>query len=236
MPDDLERIKITKTNEDSSKILPIIRGERKKSRVVVFGGPSDEWYVVSRGEDITDELIKGPVGYKKTEEEDKDNDNRENVHKSKNRQSSSVFIVHGHDHALKNDVEIFLRDIGLEPIVLHRQPDEGLTIIEKLEKYTDVNYALILFTPDDVGCSAEELQDPIDSSILEYRARQNVVFEFGYLVGRLGRNRVCCIYRKGTILPSDINGLLYKGISTSIDEVGWSLVKELKAAGYDPKI
>ena len=59
MPDDLERIKITKTNEDSSKILPIIRVKKKKSRVVVFGGPSDEWHVVSRGEDITDELIKG---------------------------------------------------------------------------------------------------------------------------------------------------------------------------------
>jgi predicted nucleotide-binding protein len=73
-------------------------------------------------------------------------------------------------------------------------------------------------------------------SRLEYRARQNVVFESGYLVGRLGRERVCCIYRKGTILPSDINGLLYKEVSTSIEEIGWSLVRELKAAGYDPKI
>jgi len=220
---DLERIKIAKTDEDSSKILPVVREEREKSNVIVIGGPSDEWYVVSKGEDVTDELIKGPPGYKKPEKESENNDNR---------QSSSVFIVHGHDHELRNDVEIFLKEIGLEPIVLHRQPDEGLTIVEKLEKYADVGYAFILLTPDDISFPVGDLQKPEKERILEYRARQNVIFEFGYFVGKLGRNRVCCIYKEGTTLPSDIFGLLYKKVTTSIEEVGWSLIKELKAANY----
>jgi hypothetical protein len=52
--------------------------------------------------------------------------------------SNKIFVVHGHDHTLKTEVENFLHDIGLEPIVLHKKPDEGQTIIEKFEKHSDV--------------------------------------------------------------------------------------------------
>lgn len=144
--------------------------------------------------------------------------------------------MHGHDQTLKNDIEIFLKNVGLEPIVLHRQPDEGLTIIEKLEKYADIGYAFILLTPDDVGYPVGEIQKAEKERIIEYRARQNVIFEFGYLVGRLGRNRVCCIYKEKTTLPTDISGLLYKKVTTSIEDVGYALIKELKAAGYKLKL
>ena len=224
--DDLERIRISKSDRPAESLIEEIKREHASSSVVFLGGPSYEWEAADKAEDVTDDLIKGPPGYKK----------KEYLNQKKEQPSpiitNKVFIVHGHDHALKNDLEIFLKNVGLQPIVLHRQPDEGLTIIEKLQKYTDVQYSFVLLTPDDVGYSIEEVQKLEKDRTLEYRARQNVIFEFGYLIGRLGRNRVCCIYKEKIILPTDISGLLYKKITTSIEDIGYPIIKELKTAGY----
>ena len=130
-----------------------------------------------------------------------------------------VFVVHGHDIELKNDVELFLKSINLEPIVLHRQLDEGLTVIEKFEKHSDVKYAIILLTPDDIGYPREENDKKEKDRKLELHARQNVIFEFGFFVGKLSRKNVCCIYKEGVTLPSDLNGLIYKQVNRSIEEV-----------------
>jgi predicted nucleotide-binding protein len=93
--------------------------------------------------------------------------------------SNKIFVVHGHDDALKTDVERFLHEIGLEPVVLHRQPDQGRTIIEKFEMHSDVGYALILLTPDDIAFDKSEQHLPDDQRHLEARARPNVIFELG---------------------------------------------------------
>ncbi len=147
--------------------------------------------------------------------------------------SNKVFIVHGHDHALKTDVERFVHQIGLEPIVLHRQPDKGLTIIEKFEEHSDVGYAFILLTPDEVAYTID--QEPLsdNSRIKERRARPNVIFEFGYFVGKLGRERVCCIYKEGVELPSDLTGLIYKKVSDTVESQAYPIIRELKAAGFN---
>lgn len=221
--DDLERIDITKNELDSSQILPIVKAARKASRVAV--AIPDEWYVADKGIDVTDELIQGPPGYKSTstavtEEEDEDTDNK-------------IFIVHGHDAMVKYELELFLREIGLNPIVLHREANEGNTIIEKFEKYGDVSYAFILLTPDDIAYQKIEGEKPDDEREIEFRARQNVIFEFGYFIGKLGRNRVCCLYKPGTALPTDIQGLLYKQVTGTIEQIGYDLIKEIKAAGYE---
>jgi len=146
--------------------------------------------------------------------------------------SNKVFIVHGHDAEAKNELEIFVREIGLDPIVLHRQPDEGQTIIEKFEKHSDVGYAFVILTPDDIAYSAveDELADGVRQK--EWRARQNVILELGFFIGRLGRSRVCCLFRKPVTLPSDINGVLYKPFERSIEEAAYSIIKELRAIGY----
>jgi len=146
--------------------------------------------------------------------------------------SNKVFIVHGHDQLLKSDFERFIHEIGLEPIVLHRQPDEGMTIIEKFEKNADVGFAFILLTPDEIAYTVDQEKIPDQDRKKEMRARPNVIFEFGYFAGRLGRNRVCCIYTENVELPSDISGLVYKKITGSIDTIAFSVIKELKAAGY----
>lgn len=146
--------------------------------------------------------------------------------------SNKVFIVHGHDQGLKTDVERFLHEIGLVPVVLHRDADEGATIIEKFEKHSDVGYAFILLSPDEISYTVDQIGKPEDEKTIEYRARPNVIFEFGYFVGKLGRNRVCCLHKGNVKVPSDLDGLIYKKIDSSIDDQAYSIIKELKVAGY----
>ena len=146
--------------------------------------------------------------------------------------SNKVFIVHGHDQGLKTDVERFIHEIGLTPIVLHREADEGATIIEKFEKHSDVGYAFILLTPDEISYTVDQEKFDESEKKLEYRARPNVIFEFGYFVGSLGRNKVCCLYKGNVTIPSDLNGLIYKKIDSSIDSQAYAIIKELKAVGY----
>lgn len=146
--------------------------------------------------------------------------------------TKKVFVVHGHDEIAKTNLEMFLNEIGLQPIVLHRQADEGLTVIEKFEKHSDVGYAFILLTPDEVAyLKADEDKNDRDRK-KESRARPNVIFEFGYFVGKLGRSRVCCLYTGNVTLPSDVSGMIYKKFNSSIDEVAYSIIKDLKASGY----
>lgn len=146
--------------------------------------------------------------------------------------TKKVFVVHGRDESAKTNLEIFLHEVGLEPVVLHRQADEGLTIIEKFEKHSDVGYAFILLTPDEIAYLAVEDSKLENERNKEFRARPNVIFEFGYFVGKLGRSRVCCLYTGNVTLPSDVSGMIYKRYENSIEEVAYSITKDLKASGY----
>lgn len=146
--------------------------------------------------------------------------------------SNKVFVVHGHDDTAKSELEIFLTEIGLDPIVLHRQADEGQTIIEKFEKHADVSYAFILLTPDEVTYLKDQESLSDNDRKKELRARPNVIFEFGYFVGRLDRSRACCLHTGNVALPTDISGMVYKTFTKSIEEVAYAIIKDLKAAGY----
>jgi predicted nucleotide-binding protein len=118
--------------------------------------------------------------------------------------SRKVFIVHGHDNEAKESTARFLERLGLQPIILHEQPSSGRTVIEKFETYaSDIVFAVVLLTPDDIGAVATAPKN------LRARARQNVVMELGYFIGRLGRVRVCALHRGGVELPSDYQGVLY---------------------------
>jgi predicted nucleotide-binding protein len=137
---------------------------------------------------------------------------------------TSVFIVHGHDSEAKETTARFVENLGLRAIILHELPDSGQTIIEKFERYSDVAFAIVLLTPDDVGASESS------SEKLNPRARQNVILELGYFTAKLGRSRVCALYSGNVELPSDLHGVLY----TAIDSEGaWrmKLAQELAEAG-----
>src|SRR5690606_4322311 len=136
---------------------------------------------------------------------------------------SKVFIVHGHDELLKTEVARFIERLKLEAIILHEQASEGKTIIEKIEKYSNVGFGIVLYTPCDVGAVKTE------SDKLKPRARQNVIFEHGFLIGKIGRENVCALIKGDIEKPNDISGVVY--ISTFQD---WKLeiAKELRNSGY----
>lgn len=147
-----------------------------------------------------------------------------------------VFVVHGHDHSLKIELEVFLSHIGLKPIVLHREVDAGKTVIEKFESNSDVSYAFILLTPDEIAYTVDQKDIKDGERKTEARARPNVIFEFGYFVAKLGRNKVCALHKGDVSIPSDLSGFIYKKVENSVEEIGFSLIKELKAAGLKPKV
>ena len=134
--------------------------------------------------------------------------------------SNKVFIVHGHDDEAILKIENFIRKIGLDPIILRDQASMGKTIIEKIEEYANVGFAIVLYT------RCDEMKDG------KFRARQNVVFEHGYLIGKLKRNRVVALVKDEVEVPGDISGVVY--ISLDPND-GWKLklIKELQAAGYE---
>lgn len=136
-----------------------------------------------------------------------------------------VFIVHGHDEASRETVARFIVSVGLEPVILHEQANRGMTVLEKLIANGDVGYAVVLLTPDDLGRSIAEGDD-------KPRARQNVILELGYFLGRLGRERVMALLRGSVEIPSDYLGVLYEEYD---DGGGWrrKLARELQTAGYE---
>ncbi len=137
-----------------------------------------------------------------------------------------VFVVHGQDPTVKLSVARLLERLGLEPIILHEQANEGKTIIEKFETHSAVAFALVLLTPDDVGYPVGK------PDIAKPRARQNVIMELGFFLGRLGRSRVAVLYKEGVEIPSDYQGVVF----IPVDEGGgwhFQLARELKKAGLD---
>jgi predicted nucleotide-binding protein len=144
--------------------------------------------------------------------------------------SRRIFIVHGHDDSLKSELARFLAVLGLSPVILHEQPDEGRTIIAKLQsELADVGFAFVLLTPDDLA------RPGATNSRLKPRARQNVIFEHGLLFGLLGPSRVCAIARGDVEFPSDLNGVLYKRVPKGerLSTIALDIIGELRKAGYE---
>jgi predicted nucleotide-binding protein len=147
---------------------------------------------------------------------------------------SEVFIVHGHNAAVRESVARAVETLGLPAMILHEQPNAGRTIIEKLEAHQASGFAIILLTADDLGCSIASAgkADAISRAQMEQRARQNVLFEAGLFIGLLTRKFVCLLKEPGVSIPTDLAGYVW----TEIDAAGlwkYSLAKELKAAGFD---
>lgn len=138
--------------------------------------------------------------------------------------NTKVFVVHGHNENVRDKVAGLISTLDLEPIILHEKANQGQTLVEKFLRHANVGFAVIVMTADDTGkADTEEAPHP--------RARQNVVFEWGYFVGKLGRERVCALYEQGIELPSDLHGIVYIPLDTT-GHWRLSLLKELKAAGY----
>lgn len=209
--DDVQEIKIAHTPSPKSYYSEQ-HNSRMRSSGIADMSTDRRLLPLSSGKDYTHELLfKDKVASVSRDEEMPNT-------------SNNVFIVHGHDEQVKESSARFIEKLGLNAVILHEQPNEGQTIIEKLEKHTDAAYAVILFTPDDLGTSSSTPEN------LQPRSRQNVLVELGYMAAKIGRNKVC-VLRKGDVeIPSDFLGVLY----IDIDPAGaWrlTLAKEFKVAG-----
>ena len=240
-PSNIRTIRIIETEQPSSELLDKIKTERGILKRLVLEG-NDFKLLERKGRDVTREVLFG--------------EKQRQRKKTLIPLSKNIFIVHGRDLQPIKELKTMLSDLGLNPIVLHEKASGGLTLAEKLEKYSeDVGYAFIILTPDDIGCEESkvkkfksELEGPflnrplmVSKGYIEAifkrlkpRARQNVIFEMGYFWGLLKRQKVCCLLKGDVEKPSDIEGIVYIPFKESLNEktVRSQIIKELIETGY----
>ena len=184
---------------------------------------------------MSDRAFAGKRNVKGLKKFGTENENRQKMPAPK----KEIFISHGKDQEPLNELKKMLMEFGLKPVVLSEQPSGGKTVMEKLEAYSDVGFAFVILTPDDLGGFVEmgskwsrpqRLRKFLKTA--HTRPRQNVVLEFGYFVGKLGRNRVTCLLKKPVEQPSDMQGIVYLSFKESMEEIRAEILKELEAAGF----
>jgi predicted nucleotide-binding protein len=148
--------------------------------------------------------------------------------------AAKIFVVHGHDRDARDQLELVLRRLGLEPFILQNADGGGKTIIEALEQniYNEAAFGVVLMTPDDYGYAKAETE-----ADRKPRTRQNVILEMGMVMASLGRERMA-ILQKGVLeRPSDTDGILRIEFNHHVREIVPKLVQRLQAAGFqiDPQ-
>jgi predicted nucleotide-binding protein len=216
---DILRI-VVKQSEKTTKEYSVIENDNMPSGVIMYVSPQDTFSYDKYMTDITKDIFAKMS--KKLESMKMDPKSNTTALKP---DMTKVFIVHGHDETPKLDVARFIEKLGLKAIILHEQVNSGLTIIEKIEEHSNVGYGIVLYTPCDVGAKKG------DESNLQARARQNVVFEHGYLIAKLGRRNVSALVKGKIELPNDISGVVF---ITMDDHKAWKveIAKELRSVGY----
>ena len=124
--------------------------------------------------------------------------------------TNRVFVVSAANNPLMGQLVALLKELGIEASVYQRTGGSD-ALISNVEKQQIPQYAFYLVGADDIP---------------------SVMFELGYLVGKFGANRVCCVHQKDVQVPKNIAGVQRKEITVKLEEVSFSLIKELKAAGY----
>lgn len=152
------------------------------------------------------------------------------LQRSKVVSSNRIFVAHGHDEEMKQAAARTLETVGLEPVILHEEPSQGRTLIEKFTDHSDVSFAVVLLSPDDMAYPRDGSQKDARP-----RARQNVIFELGFFVGKLGRSHVFALNREDSEFEmlSDYSGVVYTPYDGGSGRWRFELVRELKACGYD---
>jgi len=215
---DITRV-VVKETQKTTKEHSKYENDHMPSGIIMYISPEDIVEYDNYAKDITKQIFSeakvkidsGNIGDKKIKAEPDMN---------------KVFIVHGQDDLAKTELARFIEKLGLQAIILHEQVSSGKTIIEKIEEFSNVGFSVVLYTPCDVGAKKGE------EANLQSRARQNVVFEHGYLIAKLGRRNVCALVKGKVEIPNDISGVVYVPMD---DHKAWNiaLAKELRNSGYN---
>jgi len=222
-PSDIARV-VVKQSEMTTKQYSEYENNNMSPGIIMYISPEDTVDYDQHMTDITkqiftsvkEKIAKGKTDLKSTSSK---------MTKSKT-DNTKVFIVHGQDETAKLDVARFIEKMGFEAIILHEQVSSGKTIIEKIEEFSNVGFGVVLYTPCDIGAKKG------DEANLQARARQNVVFEHGYLIAKLGRRNVAALVKSKIEIPNDISGVVYIPMD---DHKAWKveIAKELRNAGYN---
>ena len=140
------------------------------------------------------------------------------------------FIVHGHDHQSLYELKDYLQNTLklAEPVILRKMPGLGKTLIEKFESEAEaIELVFVLLTPDD------EIAQHSERNPQTRRARQNVILELGFFLGKLGRKsgKILLLHKGPVELPSDITGIEFIDITNGIESAGETIRREIEALG-----
>ena len=216
---------IIKESEKTSKECSRHANDNMSPGIIMYISPEDIVEDDKYTTDITKEVFKESTIKMKSGHVSK-TDNTKPIKQPTVLDKSKVFIVHGHDDLAKTEVARFIEKLNFEAIILHEQASSGKTIIEKIEEHSNVGFGIILYTPCDVGSTKDDKEN------LKFRARQNVVFEHGYLMSKIGRNNVCALVKDKVETPNDISGVVYVPMDY---HKAWqiAIAKEMRNSGYD---
>jgi predicted nucleotide-binding protein len=220
------RILITFTEQPAEQLRA--EAEERQSRSGTFPPPSVNNIIASMGNDVTRSMLR-PVPSPEPPSEMPPKPEPRALMVPPAPTSRRVFLVFGHNQEIKLAVENVLRRLDFVPIILEDEPNRGQTISDKLDTNSNVDFAVVCLSADDIGYSVTDGPERARS-----RARQNVVFELGYFIGKLDRGKVLAIHtpQADFEMPTDYAGVIY----ISYDNKGaWirGLARELRAAGFD---
>jgi predicted nucleotide-binding protein len=138
-----------------------------------------------------------------------------------------IFVVHGHHTEMRLAVSLMLTKLHLKPVILGERVNQGKTIIEKFEANSDVGFAVVLMSADDMAYLKTS-----DPSTALPRPRQNVIFELGFFIAKLDRVKIAILKEDIPELEilTDLSGIAYISYK---DDWQNQLFRELEAAGYD---
>jgi len=219
-PGNIHKLRISRGETTVADLLAEAAEEGHRKGIIGF----DSYFAWSTCEEVTDDIVLGPPGYKIPSA-------KVTRGKTGRGHKLGLFVVHGDDQGLKNAVARFAEAVGLKPVTLHDRPDRGRTVIERFEQESDLGFAIMLCAADDLAGSRSALGQAgstIEKEALRQRARQNVIFELGYFVGKLGRSRVAIIMDEGVEFPLGLHAIIY----ISRDNWTTELHRALIDAGY----
>lgn len=139
-----------------------------------------------------------------------------------------IIVVSGTDETLKQTITGALRKLGLASVVMSEEPSQGKKIIDNYAKdYADVGFAVVLLSPDVYVYPKGE-----EATKRKRTPKQDVTLMFGFLLGKLGKERVLAFYKETpNFAVPEFEGVKFTALD---DRDSWklALIRELTGLGY----